>query len=108
MGEGGETSLNRVPRRSATRGGSLEGGGHDPERGRGIPRHRPSGVDLEGGGSDSQSPLHRRHHLTRLPPRITGGSWYMELHPQAQAASEGCSLEGGGPPYDLTGPAQGL
>ena len=52
-------------------------------------------------------PLHRRHHLPRLPPRIPGRSRYEDRHPRGQASAR-CGLEGGGPPYDLPGPAQGL
>ena len=106
--KGGGDSSTSVPRRSATRGGVLEGGGTDPKSRRGLTRHRPRGGDLEGGGSDSQLPLHRRHKPPRLPPRIPGGSRYGERHPRAQADSAGFSLEGGGPPCNLPGPAQGL
>ena len=86
----------------------MAGGGPDPESGRVLPRHRPRGGDLEGVGGDSQSLLHRRHHLRRLPPHILGGSRYGYRHPRGQSASAGCGLEGGGPPCDLPEPAQGL
>ena len=101
MGEGGVASSNRVTQQITTRGGNLAGGGPDLERGRGITRNRPCGGDLEGSGGDSQSPLDHHHHLLRLPPWIPGGSKYRDRHPRSQAASEGCSLEGEGPPYDL-------
>ena len=108
MGEGGGASATSVPRQSHTRGGGMAGGGPDPERERGLPRHIPHGGDLEDGGGDSQSPLHRRHHLPRIPPRIPESLQYMERHPRAQASSAGCSIEIGGPPCNLPGPAQGL
>ena len=81
VGEGGGASRTSVQRRGHPRGGGLTGISPDPKRGRGLPRHRPRGGDLEGGGGDSQSPLHRRHHLPRLPPRIPGGSRCGDCHP---------------------------
>ena len=108
VGKGGGASTTSVSRRSNRRGGGLGGGGPDLERGRGLLRHMLHGGDMEGSGGDSQSPLHRRHHLPQLPPWITGRSQYMDSHPRAQDASAGCSIEGGRPPCDITGPTQGL
>ena len=86
----------------------MEDIGHDPKRGEGLPRHRPRGGNLEGGGGDSQLLPRCRHCLPRLPPQIPGGLRYGDRHPQAQAASSGCGLEIGGPPCDLPGTEQGL
>ena len=66
MVEGGGYSSTSVPRQGHCRGGGLAGGGTDPKRGRVLPCHRHHGGDLEVSCGDSQSPLHRRHHLPRL------------------------------------------
>ena len=79
--EGGGSISTSVPRRDHRRGDGLAGGGINQEMGRGLPQHRPCGGDLEGGGSDSQSTFHRRHHLPRLTPWIPGGSRYGDHHP---------------------------
>ena len=63
---------------------------------------------MEGVGFDSQSPLHRLHHLPRLPPWILGGSRYGDHHSRGQTATSGYGHEGGGPPHNLPGPAQGV
>ena len=94
--------------RKTNRGSGLECSCPDPERVRGLPRNRPRGGDLEGGGSDSRSPLCHHHHLPRLPPQILGSSRYRDRHPRAQATSAGCGLDGGNPTCDIPGPAQGL
>ena len=63
---------------------------------------------MEGSGGSFKSPAHRLHHLPRLPPRISGGSWHRYRHPRGQAASSASALEGGGPVRDLPGTAQGV
>ena len=79
--EGGGPSSTSVTRWGRRRGGDLIGGGTDTKRGRVILRHRPCGGDLEFSGGGYQSPLHRRHHLPRIPPRIPGGLRYGYRHP---------------------------
>ena len=106
--DSGEVSAARFPRRSHHIGSVLAGGGPDTKSGRGIPWHRTCGGDLEGSDSDSQSPLHRRHHLPRLPPRVPGGSRYRYCRPRCQAAPAGYVLEVGGTQCDIPGPAQCL
>ena len=106
--EGGGDSPNRVPRQDNRREGGLAGGGPYPKMVRVLLWHRTRGGDLEGGGGDSQPPLHRRYHLPRLPPRIPDGSRYGDRQPQGQSASAGCGLEGGGSPCNIPRPAQGL
>ena len=69
------------------RRGDLAGSSTNPERGRGLPRNRSRGGGLEGGGDDTQSPLHRLHHLPRLPPWVPGGTRYRDRNPQYQTAS---------------------
>ena len=49
------------------RGGNLASGGDDTKGETGIPGNWDSGGDVEGCGSDSTSPAHSLHHLTRLP-----------------------------------------
>ena len=82
----GVVSADSITIRSPRGGGGLTGGDPDPKRGRGLPWNIPHGGDLEGGGTDSQPPLHCRHHLPRIHPRIPGGSRYRDRHPRGQAA----------------------
>ena len=63
VGEGGGAGLDGLPGRCFSRGGYLAGGSNNPERGWGLMRHRYCGGGVEGGGGDTQSPLHRLHHL---------------------------------------------
>ena len=42
----------------------MEGGGPDPQGGRGITRYRPSGGGVEGSEVDYKSPLHILHCLS--------------------------------------------
>ena len=71
-------------------------------------RHRNRGGDVEGGGGDSQSTLHRLHQLPRLPPRVLLRLRYGDLQPQGKVALAGCGLEGGGAPCNPSGPEQGI
>ena len=52
------------------RRGDLAGSSTNPERGRGLPQNRSRGGVMEGGGGDSQLPLHRLHHLPQLPSGV--------------------------------------
>ena len=63
---------------------------------------------MEGSRGDSKSPFHSLHHLPRLPPWVPVSVWYRHRHPQGQAITTACGLEGGIPLHDLIGPAQGV
>ena len=97
-----------VPGRETDGGGHMAGGGTDPQEEDGLTGHWPRGGDVEGSGGDFKSPAHGLHHLPRLPPWFTGGSWYRYRYPRGQAASEASGLEGGGPVRDLPESAQGV
>ena len=93
--------------RQSTHGeGDLAGSGHNTERSWRLTLHSYHGGGMEGGGGDSQSPLHRLHCLPQLPPWILGGLQYRDHHLQVKTAPAGCVHEGGGPSHNLTWPAQ--
>ena len=69
--------LRQIPRV----GGDLAGGSPNTERERRLTRHGSRGGGVEGGGDDSQLPLHSLYHLTQIPPWIPGGSLYGDRHP---------------------------
>ena len=62
---------------------------------------------MKDSGGNFKSPAHRTHHLTKLPPQISGGLRHRYRHHQGQTDSVVSSLEGGGPVRDLPEPAQG-
>ena len=49
-------------------GNHMAGGSPYPQGVKGLPGHRPRGVDVEGSGGDSKSPFHILHHQPRRPP----------------------------------------
>ena len=71
--------------------------------GKGLLWYWPRVGDMEGSGGNLKSPAHSLHHILRLPPRISCGSWHRYRHSQGQAASAASGLEGGGPVRDLPG-----
>ena len=67
MGDGGGSGTDGIPGRIPCGGGNLAGSATNHERGRLIPQNRSRGGVMEGGGGDSQLPLHRLHNLPQLP-----------------------------------------
>ena len=86
----------------------MVGGGPNPKMGRILPWRRYLGSGVEGGGGDSQSPLHRLHHLRRLSSWVPVGSRYGYRHPRGQTALAGYVHDGGGTSRDLSAPAPGV
>ena len=76
VGDSGGVGTDGIPGRSPCGIGGLASGGPETKGGGSILRHRSSGGGVEGGGGDSQFPLHRLHHLPRLPPWFPGRLWY--------------------------------
>ena len=111
---GGKLDEGRGPRpgsflgRRACRGDDVAGSSPDSQGEEGLTGHRPCGGDVEGSSVDSKSPFHSLHHLSRLLPWVMGRSGYRHRHPQGQADTTDCSLEGGGPLHDFIGTAQGV
>ena len=106
VGVGSGSGADIVQRRSPCGRDNLSVGGPDPESGRQIQWHRSCGGGVEGGNGDFKLPLHRLHHLLRLPSLFPGGSRYGDRLPRSQTVPSGNGHEGGGPPRNLTGPAQ--
>ena len=83
-------------------------GGFDPQWGWGLMRHQPSGVGVECGYSDSQSPLHCLHCLPQRPPSFPGRLQHTCHLPSGQTASAVNVHDVGGLVHNLSGPAQGV
>ena len=86
LGEGGGTHPDGVWVGVTGGGGHVAGGGTDSQGEKGIPWHWPLGGDVEGSGGDFKLPAHSLHHLPRIPPHISGGSWHMYRHPRTESS----------------------